>query len=221
MGYNAMKKHIIPRQPTNRYERKRIPLWTAHKIHRDGRNMGSMNKKQKWLREDGIENLGDIWKLGLHQWVDLPTKPPKNCREAYQKVLSNINIGEVGVRRSKDIVKIYVSQGRVMEGSIIWEFKIYREDLATTYRMGQVVKEPFKSFRFAQGILTVELDILPPQSDKHVARVMAGLPKKKEGSGRQLVFVGHVQDKIAISEAFAWRDGSGLFQTETNHLHFL
>lgn len=136
--------------------------------------------------------------------------------------MDNLDIGEARVNRSKEKVSIYVTQGRVTKGNIVWKCKIYKEDVAELYRMGQVIEEPSTGFHFSQGILTEVEDLPPlPQLDDYLIRVMVGLPRRKEGSGRQVTFVGHLQDKIAIVEAFYWQDGSGLFQTETSYLRIL
>lgn len=65
-GYRVQhhKKNVTPRQPSNRYDKRRIPLWTAHSVHQDCRKTRSLTIKQLTLCQKGINSKGDVMKNG-------------------------------------------------------------------------------------------------------------------------------------------------------------
>lgn len=86
--------------------------------------------------------------------------------------------------------------------------------------MGQKVTTPVRTFQMVQGIL-MQVEAPPPMSYEGLYRIMDGLPKSKALYGKQLTFVGHLIDDIAIIENYYWRDGSELFNTSTQHLRLI
>lgn len=105
------------------------------------------------------------------------------------------------------------------DGTVVWEFQIRKRDMAVVFRMGVNIKEPSRTFQVQQGILSKVKNSAPPL-DVLLSRIMAGLPKSRP-NGQQLLFVGHLQDEIAITESYYWADGKDFFKTSTKHLRSL
>lgn len=116
-------------------------------------------------------------------------------------------------------MKILVTIERAREKSVVWEFAIRRKEMAATFRMGLILKEPTRTFRVSLGrLLPVECPIPPPEQDTVLTRIIVGHPKTGPTGKQQLAIVGHLQDDISITNNFCWKDGRAIFDTNTQHM---
>lgn len=58
--YIKLKKHVIPKAPSNWSERMNTPLWAPHTMHKTPTLANYTQVFQKKLREVGIDTLGSI-----------------------------------------------------------------------------------------------------------------------------------------------------------------
>lgn len=62
-------------------------------------------------------------------------KLPNRLQKAYEKLVGNINLEATRVSQKSDLGNIFLIEGRMMENSIVWEFKVKRSDMKDTYRI--------------------------------------------------------------------------------------
>lgn len=99
-----------------------------------------MNMGQKELRDSGVATLGDIMDSngGILKWEELlDANLLEKCKRPYLKLEANILLCKDRVKQTNEITLIYVANGRVVDDSTMWEFRIDRKDIAATYRMGK------------------------------------------------------------------------------------
>lgn len=87
-AWNMRKKSIRPRQPENWSQKKQIPLWTPHVIHKVVAQVGAKQVRQKELIDVGITVVGDILSLqgDIGTWDEIQSQIP-NPKCILQKCL--------------------------------------------------------------------------------------------------------------------------------------
>lgn len=101
--WNLDKKHIVSQKPANWHEKKLLPLWSTHVIHRNTTSNGCKSKAQLVLRDGGITTLGDI----MHpDWESLPS-PPHFVQEqrAYEHLTINVDLTKARATKSQKCKK--------------------------------------------------------------------------------------------------------------------
>lgn len=99
---------------------------------------------------------------------------------------------------------------RVENGSKVWEWEVGKSQVKKCYVPGHNLGEPTKVFEVQQGTLSRTALANPPEN--------VALPRTAKRAGNQLHHVAKLSDEIAITEAYTWKDGRGLFDTSSSHL---
>lgn len=131
---------------------------------------------------------------GFHTWDSLPKpRPPTFARIAYEKLIGELDLAGAFVSRCRKETKILVTMDRARENSTIWEFSIHQNEMATTCQIGQIIKEPTRSFKVSQGqLLPHEETLSALEVDNTVIRIITGHPKMGPIGRQQLAIVGHL-----------------------------
>lgn len=139
--------------------------------------------------------MGDIMHLegGLHDWESLPSTP--QCaqlkeQQAYEHLTESVNLTRARVTKSEKCKKILITNERVHEGTIVWEFEIKARQMAEKFRMGQTLTIPSRTFRVDLRRLIPKL-APPPEDNMQLTRIMTGLPKTTT-TGKHLILIGHL-----------------------------
>lgn len=185
--------------------------------------MGSKLVQQQQLRKGGIEVVGDIVdRFGkLLQWEERrQTDLPERLRGRYIKLLDNIDLqaDKVKCRRAKTAV--FVTQGQISDGSIIWRYRIEHSKVADRLDVGADMGGSPRAFTHVSGTLFPALQA-PPFPDLPLFRIHAGMPRTSSNYGTTLSLIARPEDDTALALQFRWDDGRSIFDTSTQNLRNL
>lgn len=220
-AWNSIKKNLAPAVPSNRLDRRNSPLWTPHTVTINMKKTGCHQIKQKLLLNEGIITLGDISNREgkLIPWEDRADLPRK-CKSAYIKLLGNTKADLTLSQQRRTRISIFVVESGPIDGNFIWEFKILRSERATSYLMGNVLKEHSAAYRFKVGRI-FRTSAPPPPQFTLLHRIMIGPPMNSGSAGPHRNYLGYPTDPCGKAELYQWKNGRDFFNVDTRQLRFL
>lgn len=171
--------------------------------HRDRKRVADTTVRAKLLRSEGIEVLGDVVDLQcqLLQWEDRSTPLPETHATVYRNVSANLDVDASKVTQQAHTISVFVTEGRMSEGSIVWEIRCPRGERADRYRTDAALPSPATTYRHNHGVLQKVAPLMPTH-DVILGRIIVGLPKADNQGKRPLTYIGKMDDAIAISERY-------------------
>lgn len=182
--------------------------------------MGCKQVYQKALRNEGIMSLTDITDRegNLIVWENRSLPLPSEClKPAYTKLLDNINVDAAKVVRNTEWTNIFLVDGNITEGSVMWKFRVHRFEVHNSVRMSDALGPPKCTYICKAGSL-LKVDGPPPLMGTLLTNFLVGLPRKKASGKSTRTYIGRKQDDIGIMQQYRWKDGKEIFDTSAAHL---
>lgn len=187
--------------------------------HRDRKRVVDITVRAKLLRFEGINILKDMVdpQCQLIQWKDRSTPLPETLAAAYRKLCANLDVDASKVVQQAHLISIFVTEGRMSEGSIVWEIRCPRGHWMDRYRTDDALPTPIATYKHTHGVLQ-KVEPFMPEQDSILGRIIVGLPRTDSQGKKQLTYIGKMDDAIAASERYQWKGGREIFNTTTFHM---
>lgn len=157
--------------------------------------------------------LGDLldWNESIKSWKSIErnfTMP--QCENAYKKLVENIDLSKAVVLNTTQKCTIFVHEEGMHNGSHIFMFKVKAREVDDSYRMGNILTTPLRTYRLHENRLLPML-AASPQEDSVLKHCMVGIPKPMLGCGTCLSLIDKLEDDIVVTEGYEWSNGKPIF----------
>lgn len=166
--------------------------------------------------EDISDRMGNILPWEHRKQLHLGSR----YRIAYNAISVAIDLPGLQLRDRDSRCEVFMHKSPLVQNGKVWQFSIPRKDRKAQLRIEANAPEATRMLTL-RGTCLYPTEMTAPTQGQLLQRVIAGLPRTSAKGSQQLTLIARMRDDMAITEAFMWKDGTDLFNTDTRHLRLI